>query len=662
MPAVHASGKALARWAHLAFITVFLAWSQPTWSQTTPIPLNDFLVPPRISSMTLSPDGKWVAGIGQAGAQTAAFLLELSTSRPVALARWQRDSSYLYGVWPVAVHWIGNDLLAVDYSNNESVSVDLTGKRVAALGERFIRRMLEKGASSDWVLAYRDVEDGDIDAVNARTGERRKYRLSLPGKLLSWAFDASGALRAVTTMDTAFWAEKTEVSNWYRTSEDAPWQLLEETPVTGDYWVPMRVLPEPDTLAVYSRHGRDTYAVFRYDAAKRQHVEVMAGHPTEDIVGVTGLDQPNFDKVVTAGIKPQITWFEQRWAALQASVDAALPGRINVLEGDKNGLVLIMSYGDVDPGHWYLLDTKTSKMRELGAARPNIDPKRMRPMETVSYKARDGMIVQGYLTRPAQAGDKPAPTVVLIHGGPQLRDRWMWNDEVQLLASRGYAVFQPQFRGSAGFGRRFEEAGYRQWGRAMQDDITDGVDYLVTGKVSDPQRICISGASYGGYAALWGVIKTPGLYKCGISFAGVSDLGEMLGHSIFDDSTAASRELMRAHIGDAAQARRELDEVSPVRHAAQVQVPLLIAHGEEDTRVFSSQSKNMVKALKAQGKSVEWMPMEKVGHGFFWVRDEARYLTAVLNFLDRHIGDGKQAADDAKSKLAEPPEAKSKIE
>jgi dipeptidyl aminopeptidase/acylaminoacyl peptidase len=661
MPAVHTSEGALARRIRRAFITAWLACCLPAWAQTQTarIPLDDFLVPPQISSMTISPDGKWVAGIGKAGITTAAFMIELDTSRSVALAKWERDSRYLLGALPLSVHWIGNDLLAVDYSNRESFAVDLTGKRGAKLGERFIRRLAEKGGSPDWVLAYRDAKDGDIDAVNARTGERRKYSISLPGKLVAWAFDASGALRAVTMMDSAFWAEKTKISNWYRTSEDAPWQLLEESPITGDYWVPMRVLPEPDTLAVYSRHGRDTYAVFRYDAARRQHVEVMAGHPTEDILGVSGLDQPNFDKVVTAGIKPQIYWFDDKWAALQASVDAALPGRINLMEGDKNGRVLITSYGDVDPGHWYVLDTKSSKLRELGEARPSIDPKRMRPMETISYKARDGLIVQGYLTRPAQAVDKPAPTVVLIHGGPQARDRWMWNEEVQLLANRGYAVFQPQFRGSSGFGRRFEEAGYGQWGRAMQDDITDGVQYLIDGKVTDPQRVCISGASYGGYAALWGAVKTPQLYKCAISFAGVSDLNEMLGHSIFDDSTAASRELMRAHIGDPDRSRRELDEVSPLKHAAQIQIPLLIAHGEEDTRVLPSQSRDMVRALKALNKPVEWIPFEKAGHGFFWVRDEAKYFSAELNFLRRNIGERKEAAEDSKAKEAAEGKAKS---
>jgi dipeptidyl aminopeptidase/acylaminoacyl peptidase len=260
-------------------------------------------------------------------------------------------------------------------------------------------------------------------------------------------------------------------------------------------------------------------------------------------------------------------------------------------------------------------------------------------MKTIRYTARDGLMVNAYLTHPDRPAKDPAPMVVLIHGGPQVRDRWQWNDEVQVLASQGYVVFQPQFRGSSGFGRRFEEAGYRQWGRTMQDDITDGVMHLIEQKIADPARICIYGGSYGGYAALWGVIKTPDLYKCGASFAGVSDLSTMLAGSIFDDSTAVSREISRLRVGDPKEMKPQLDEVSPLIHADKVRVPLFIAHGEQDTRVLASQSKDMVKALQQLSKSVEWMPLEGVGHGFFWVRDEVRYQRALLAFLKRHIGE-----------------------
>jgi dipeptidyl aminopeptidase/acylaminoacyl peptidase len=617
--------------------------------KVAPMSLVQWFEPPLITSMRLSPDGTHVAGIGQGGNRSVAFVTHIDRGETKVIAKWHPYRSYIYGRWPVAVNWINDDLLALDYSTRDAVSVDRDGKQIATLGERFIRPLFEKGASTDSVLVYRDIADGDLDVVNARSGEKVRYRLGLPGKMLRGAFDASGALRAVTMMDTAFWTETTKVTNWYRISEQGEWLRLDEGPISADHWLPERVLPEPNSLAVLSRKDRDTYAVYRYDTEKRELAEMMAGHPREDILSVSGLDDKHFEYVITAGMQPQIHWFDARWAALQKTIDAALPGSINLMHGDKNGRVLVSSYSDVDPGRWYLLDTVTSKMREIGVARPTIDPDRMRPMQSIRYTARDGLTVNAYLTRPARPVDEPAATVVLIHGGPQVRDRWHWDDEVQLLASRGYVVFQPQFRGSSGFGRKFEEAGYRQWGRSMQDDITDGVKHLIDKKIADPARICIYGGSYGGYAALWGVIKTPELYKCGASFAGVSDLSEMLAGSIFDDSTPVSREISRKRVGDPKEMKAQLDEVSPLRHAERVRVPLFIAHGEEDTRVLASQSKDMVKALQRFNKPVEWMPLENVGHGFFWVRDQVRYHRALLAFLRRHIGgiDAPEAAASA---------------
>jgi len=626
-------------WAVMALPTAFGAEQK-----AAEMPLARWFEPALISSMQLSPNGKYVAGIGQGGNRSVAFVTDLDLGGTKVVAKWHPYRNYLYGRGPVAVNWINNDLLALDYSTLDAVSIDRDGKQITTLGERFIRRMDERGgAATESVLVYRDLEDGELDVVNARSGEKTRYRVALPGKVLRGAFDAQGALRAVTMMDTAFWSERTKVSNWYRTSEQAEWTLLEEGPITSEYWTPVRVLPEPNSLAVFSRKDRDTYALYRYDTEKRQLAEMLAGHALEDILWVKGLDDDHFEYVITAGMKPQIHWFDARWAALQKTVDAALPDSINRIHGDKHGRVLVHSYSDVDPGRWYLLDTTTSKMREIGAARPHIDPDRMRPMASIRYAARDGLMVNAYLTRPAQAVAAPAPMVVLIHGGPQVRDRWRWDDEVQLLASQGYVVFQPQFRGSSGFGRRFEEAGYRQWGRTMQDDITDGVKHLIEQKIADPARICIYGANYGGYAALWGVIKTPELYKCGASLAGVSDLSAMLAGSIFDDSNAVSRELSRLRIGDPKEMKAQLDEVSPLLHAARVRVPMFLAHGDKDTRVLSSQSKNMVKALQQLDKPVEWMLLEDVGHRFYWVRDQLKYYRALLAFFKRHIGEPDRA-------------------
>ena len=615
-----------------------------------PIALRDMVASRLIASMVLSPDGQSVAGIGIANGWPVVFLQNTETLRTQVIAKTETHFRA-----PVRVNWVNKDLLAVDYFGNESWAMTLAGKRTTKLGERFIRRMVEKGATSDFVLAFRDVDDAEIDVVNARNGDRTKYRIALAGKPTQWAFDATGALRAVTMLETSFWAEKSKISNWYRADEQSPWQLLEAFGVTDDAWYPIRALPEQDSLMVVSRHARDTQAIFRYDVAKREHAELMAGHPTQDIIGASGLDDATFERVTTGGIRATTYWFESRWSARQASVDAALPGRTNVMTGNPDGRMLIHSFGDVDPGRWYLFDAKTLKIREIGESMPTVDPNRMRPMETVEYKARDGLLVNAYLTRPASRGNALPPMIVLVHGGPNVRDWWQWDEEVQVLAANGYAVFQPQFRGSQGFGRKFEEAGYLQWGRAMQDDITDGVRKLIADKVVDPDRICIYGASYGGYAALWGVIDTPSLYKCGASFAGVSDPEAWLGFSLFDDSTPLAREIKRARVGDPSTMRQRLAEVSPLKNAARVQVPLLIAHGEEDTRVLISHSKDMVNALRKLRKPVEWMPFPGEGHGLYSIEDRVRYYAALLSFLHRHIGEHDLPRADSAAQAAAAP-------
>jgi len=227
------------------------------------------------------------------------------------------------------------------------------------------------------------------------------------------------------------------------------------------------------------------------------------------------------------------------------------------------------------------------------------------------------------------------PTIVLIHGGPWVRDQWQWNSEVQLLADRGYVVLQPQFRGSSGFGLKFSEAGYQQWGKSMQDDITAGVDYLINAGITDPKRICIYGASYGGYAALWGLIKTPDLYQCGISFAGVSDIADMLEGSSDIAHNKISREIFRTRVGDLAANKKRFDEVSPVKHAEKIKAPVLLIHGEDDERVPIVHSKKMISALEENHKVVESLFFNEEGHGLNYVRNLYLYYQTVFKFLDR---------------------------
>jgi dipeptidyl aminopeptidase/acylaminoacyl peptidase len=608
-----------------------------------PLSVQDAIQPPGVLQMRLSPDGQHLAAVVYNGVNPDVMILRSDTLAGRSLVRdgWLRDGFYLLRKQARGLHWITPTLLAVDHGLvGESVNLD--GKPVARLGNGVIGKAVPGDPQNTLVLVFDDEKHKSFAVVDAATGRSRSLRLPASGQPLAWAFDDRGELRAVTLASSEFWNDRTLVAQWYRRA-DGSWLQMEETPLPAERWEPLAARSDRDELVVRARHERDTAAIFSYDPIERRFGALLAGQASED---TATLDDPRVDAlrgVLSLGMKPQQRWFDPGWAALQAEVNLALPGRVNSLSGDLQGLVLIHSTGDVDPGAWKLLDTRTMEMRHIVAARKRIDPQAMRPMEVLRYAARDGLQIPAYLTKPAASG--PQPMVVLVHGGPWVRDHWQWDAEVQLLAARGYAVFQPQFRGSSGFGKRFEEAGFGEWGRAMQNDITDGVRHLIATGVADPQRICISGASYGGYAAVWGLIDTPQLYRCGITVAGVSDIAQLF--SDWSDSTAASRELLRWRVGDETRDRARLDAVSPLKRAADIRAPLLIAHGDDDVRVLIGHARRLMRAMEQAGRRYEWLPLPDEGHGLSLLSSQKLYYERMLDFLQRHIGPPPPAAQAA---------------
>lgn len=263
----------------------------------------------------------------------------------------------------------------------------------------------------------------------------------------------------------------------------------------------------------------------------------------------------------------------------------------------------------------------------------------------MNYTSRDGVALWGYLTTPAR-GQGPFPTVIMPHGGPQSRDSYGFDFVVQFLVSRGYAVFQPNFRGSEGSGRSFARAGYRQWGGVMQNDVTDGVQHLITTGVANRDRICIAGLSYGGYAALAGAALTPDLYKCAISIAGLSDLPELIDSERSDAGRrSALYAFVRETVGDPDENREQLVAASPRRHVENIRIPILLIHGEKDDVALTSQSQRMRDALQRAGKDVRYVEIEgNVYHPWDgWTTEHARRLLEEMDaFLGRHIGSGAQ--------------------
>jgi dipeptidyl aminopeptidase/acylaminoacyl peptidase len=301
---------------------------------------------------------------------------------------------------------------------------------------------------------------------------------------------------------------------------------------------------------------------------------------------------------------------------------------------DDVSRVLIWSGSADDPGAYAIYTPAERRIDAFAAVRDSLQERTLAPVRPISYRSRDGLTIHGYLTLPRGGPERDLPLIVMPHGGPFARDSWVFDPWVQFLADRGYAVLQPNFRGSTGYGREFVERGYGQWGAGMIDDMDDGVAWLAEQGIADPDRVCLMGGSYGGYAALWGAIRGAGRYRCAVSFAGVTDLRAMLR---YDARFIVARRYMRDRRRQVqGEERIDLDAVSPLAQAARLNVPVLIAHGEEDRRVPVAQSRSLTRALERQGADFEAVFYPEAGHGFSRPEDSLDFLRRVEAFLARH--------------------------
>ncbi len=392
-----------------------------------------------------------------------------------------------------------------------------------------------------------------------------------------------------------------------------------------------------ETVFVIATPDKQTYAGLYRVGLKSLAIEKVFAFPDADI-GELALDFTGRKIVGVIGHtdKPVYHWLDEKdpAALLYQALQRAFPKQsVRVTDTNADGrkaIVLVSS--DTNPGDYYLFDTQTMKAMYLNAVRPWINPKRMRPKQSFTIKARDGLQLQGYLTRPVGAG--PFPLVVLPHGGPdRVRDSWDFNLEAQLLANRGYAVLQVNYRGSGGFGIDFEEAGHREWGARMQDDLTDATRWALEQKVTTADRICIHGAGYGGYAALMGAIREPGLYQCAIGYLGIYDLELM--HAKGDTHRMRSgRDYLDTVLGTD---KEQLRARSPVFSADKIEIPVLLIQGKEDWRMEFEHARRMKAALEENNKSFEWTSLEREGDSFYDEKSRRELYERLLAFLDKHL-------------------------
>jgi dipeptidyl aminopeptidase/acylaminoacyl peptidase len=429
----------------------------------------------------------------------------------------------------------------------------------------------------------------------------------------------------------------------WKPDPQAPWQAF-ALPDFKDESVIPRLFSE-DNQVVYLtgvRSDESVIALYKLDLASRAVSKVYAAEGADISSLITDLTGRQIVGVVTDVDKPQAYWLDARSLAakLYRSLAKAFPGQtVSVVSTSRDGVrAIVFAHSDINPGDYYLFDTQAMNADHLFSASRWIDPAQMRAKEPFVLKARDGVELHGYLTRPNKTG--PYPMVVLPHGGPHgVRDSWNYDWEVQLLANRGYAVLQLNFRGSGGFGRDFESSGYHEWGARMQDDLTDATHWAIDNKLAAPDRICIFGASYGGYAALMGAVREPKLYRCAVGYAGVYDLELMLSSGDVPRSRIGRAYLDMALGNDVAQLRSR----SPAFNAAQIQIPVLLIHGKEDWRADFKQAKKMKAALEDNHKEFEWMALSHEGHGVYDEETRREVYERILKFLDSHLQAGGAA-------------------
>lgn len=661
------------RRAAIVILAAMCSASVPASAQTAVAPIAPFFQHPAFGDAALSPNGKNLATriIDKNGHDVLAVIdLESRAAKIVAgyttedidQFQWVNDERLVYTLGDKQAG-DGDVLLAPGL-----FAVNRDGSRLVQLAERdyyfvkessYIKKnilpwhtyMLPPGAQdSEFIYVtstqYQDNGRGrNVDFINLlrlNTLTGVSEVVARPGPTNAWWLDHKGQPRLARTIE-----RETETMH-YLDPATGKWRAVAsfDAYLGGkDVFNPLGFGPD-GTLYVTRTINSATSSLHRFNfATGKVDPEALMAAPGYDFSGSL---VHNRTKLLGAEITTDMradVWFDGGMQAVQTAIDKAMPATTNILTvaADPAAVnVLIESYSDKVPSRYSLFNKKTGELSAIGDSYPNIDSKQMGSQKMVSYKARDGLTIPALLTLPPGSNGKNLPMVVLVHGGPWVRGAtWQWHPESQFLASRGYAVLEPHFRGTEGLGYRHFAASFKQWGLAMQDDIADGTRWAAAQGYADPNRVCIAGASYGGYSVLMGLVNDPALYKCGIEWAGVTDINLMYTDtwlSQSDFSADYKQYGMPRLVGDQVKDAAQLKATSPVEQAARITQPLLMAHGGSDRRVPVEHGKLFYEKVRKTNPRVQWIVYGNEGHGFYLPANRIDFWTKVEQFLATNIG------------------------
>lgn len=449
-----------------------------------------------------------------------------------------------------------------------------------------------------------------------------------------WIADDAGVVRV------GLGFENRKVKVWYRKEAGDELRLIARvrSDDKDETWDFVSILRGTDEGLVFEPGASGRLALRRFNYATREIGDVVYENPDWDLSAVELDDDGKLLAIHFTDDRDRVVWLDPEMARIQSRLQQTLGGAdVYIADRARNGSRLLIAKGGAsDPGAWYVYTPATRELKQFAVIRPDLDPAKLATVEPATYSARDGTEIRAYLTLPKGREADRLPLIIFPHGGPYgVRDKLDYSDEVQLLANRGYAVLQPNYRGSGGFGDAFDELGKGEIGRKMQDDLDDAMDWAVAQGIADPQRVCLVGSSYGGYAALWGVIRNPERYRCAASFAGVTEWDKQLGYDanfLSRNGRRERRELIRGE-----EREFDLDSVSPARRAADLTRPILLAHGRKDVTVPFTQFRAMRNALTDAGvRQAQYLELENSAHGFADAKDEQAWYDALIGFLARH--------------------------
>ena len=619
------------RWVFILVMSISMG-GLATGETASQIPLRDFFRNPELSSLELSPDGKQVAFLAPVERRLNLFVQEVNGEKPRQVTD-VRDRDIGGYFWKNANTLIylkddGGDenyhLYAVDIVSGQTR--DLTpfpGVRAGIVDDL---EDIEDEVLID--MNQRRLDVFDVYRLNVKTGEMTLVAEN-PGNYIGYLTDHAGKVRVALAKD----AEQNRNILLYRDTEQQEFRPIITTGFK-DQVSPYFFSADNRHLYATSNIGRDRKALVLIDPATGKEIQTMFAHPEVD---VGGAGWSRLRKVLTSvgytTDKSHRHFFDDKIRKIYATLEKQLPGyEVALTSIDKaEEQFVVRTYSDKSRGAYYLFNAKTGALKKWRDLSPWLNERDMADMRPISFKSRDGLTIHGYMTLPKGKEARNLPVVVNPHGGPWVRDTWGFNSEVQLLANRGFAVLQMNYRGSTGYGRAFWEAGFKQWGRKMQDDITDGVEWLIKQGIADPKRVAIYGGSYGGYAVLAGLAFTPEVYACGIDYVGVSNI-----FTLMKTIPPYWKPLMAEFyekVGHPEKDEELLRSVSPVFHADKIKVPLFIAQGARDPRVNKAESDQMVAALAARGVKVEYMVKDNEGHGFRNEENRFEFYEAMEKFL-----------------------------